>query len=117
MSGLRALGEGFLDLLFPPHCGVCGTYGSFFCAGCRARAEPPPALDTPPGLAALAAVGAHSGPLREAVLRLKFGARLSLADPLAEMMAASADLTEWRPEAVVPVPIHWMRQLRRGFNQ
>jgi len=113
------LAEGFLDLLFPPRCGVCGAYGSPFCSGCRALIEPPPPVTAPAQLAGVVAAGAHGGPLREAVLRLKFGARLSLAEPLgtllAETLAAHRD--DWQPDVVVPVPIHWTRQLRRGFNQ
>jgi len=119
MATLRTLGDGLLDLLFPPRCDVCAAYGAFFCAACRARSEPAALITAPSALVAICAVGSHSGPLREAVLHLKFGARLALVEPLGQLLAEiiTERRDEWRPEAVVPVPIHWTRRLRRGFNQ
>lgn len=116
---VRDAGLAALDLLFPPLCQVCGAYGGAFCARCQAQAlagAPPPGLD---GLAGCESVGIHDGPLREAVLRLKFGGRLSLVEPLGCLMAEHVrpHLPEWSPDALVPVPIHWRRHFARGFNQ
>jgi ComF family protein len=115
----REMGAAALDLLFPPLCQVCGAYGAAFCPRCQAQAlaaAPPPGLD---GLDGCEAVGIHEGPLREAVLRLKFGGRLSLVEPLGLLMAEHVRprLPEWSPAALVPVPVHWRRRVARGFNQ
>ena len=48
---------------------------------------------------------------------LKYGARRSLARPLAAMLRETA--VDWLrdADAVVPVPLHPLRRWRRGFNQ
>jgi ComF family protein len=115
----RALGEAALDLLFPPLCQVCGAYGAAFCPRCQAQAlagGPPPGLE---GLDGCETVGIHEGPLREAVLKLKFSGRLSLVEPLSRLLAEQVRprLPEWSPTGLVGVPVHWRRRLARGFNQ
>ena len=58
----------------------------------------------------------YQGALASALWRLKFRGDLSSAGPLGEAMAHAAVLD--RPwDAWVPVPLHWTRGLRRGFNQ
>jgi predicted amidophosphoribosyltransferase len=60
---------------------------------------------------------AYQGKGRDIVLALKHGDRLDLARPAAKWMArAAAPLL--RPGTVVaPVPLHWLRLLRRRYNQ
>lgn len=59
------------------------------------------------------------GVARAAILLCKHGGRLGLLRHLATLMAydAPTDLMERRWHAVVPVPLHWLRRWRRGFNQ
>ena len=58
------------------------------------------------------------GPARELIHRFKYQGHTYLAPVLGARMAAN-----WRqygdcvPDALVPVPLHWTRQIRRGFNQ
>jgi ComF family protein len=113
------LGAALLDLVFPPHCQLCGAYGEAFCGPCRSRIEPALNLPLPRDLAGAVSVGLHAGPLREAVLRLKFGGRLSLVAPLGGLLGATLREPQaaWRAEVVVPVPAHWWRRFERGFNQ
>jgi ComF family protein len=66
--------------------------------------------------------GYYKEPLREAVLALKYRRKTRLAAPLAELMVErlnelrrEADLPA--PDCLVPVPLHWRRRWRRGFNQ
>lgn len=63
--------------------------------------------------------GLYDGPLREALLRLKYGAREALARPLGRWLAL-----RWRerPElgkvdVVTAVPLHFLRRHARGYNQ
>jgi ComF family protein len=54
------------------------------------------------------------------IKRLKFSGDLSLLPVLTELMAdAVARRLEQRraPDALVPMPLHWLRRWRRGFNQ
>lgn len=54
---------------------------------------------------------------RKIVLSLKYGDRLDLARPAAGWMARAA-APILRPDMVVaPVPLHWLRFLRRRYNQ
>jgi ComF family protein len=61
----------------------------------------------------------EDGVARAAILLAKHGRRLPLLTELGRLLAAEAPgrlpLGEW--DALVPVPLHWVRRWRRGFNQ
>ncbi len=59
------------------------------------------------------------GVARAAILLCKHGRRLGLLQHLAALLAAEApaDLMQRAWDAVAPVPLHWRRRGRRGFNQ
>jgi len=59
------------------------------------------------------------GIARAAILLCKHGGRLGLLQHLAALLAeqAPADLMLRTWDAAVPVPLHWRRRWRRGFNQ
>src|SRR5579862_601134 len=103
--------NGLLDLLYPPKCLVCGQFGSeVVCEGCQAGflAIAPPICDrcgmtTETATERLCAecgagaawsfakarsAGRYDGPLREAILRLKYREKLRLAVPLGAYLAA-----------------------------
>lgn len=134
--------EGALDLVFPPRCLVCGAYGSVdVCPACRAGFLPiePPICErcgvategarplcadceAGPGWSfARARAAAHfSGPLRQAVLRLKYGDRRRIAAPLGKYLGEfllAHPLSPEPPDLVIPVPLHRSRLRDRGFNQ
>ncbi|MGR3761226.1 double zinc ribbon domain-containing protein [Roseobacteraceae bacterium NS-SX3] len=78
------------------------------CDGCMAQPRPWSA-----GRAALL----YQGKAREMVLALKHGDRTDLAGPAAGWLRrAAAPLLQGNP-AVVPVPLHWTRLMRRRYNQ
>ncbi len=54
---------------------------------------------------------------RRLVLSLKHGDRLDLARPAAQWMAAAIKPLNHADMAVVPVPAHWLRLLKRRYNQ
>lgn len=64
-------------------------------------------------------LGAYDGLLREVVLRLKSQHSESLAELLGETWAeqASARFAALELDAIVPVPLHWLRRWSRGYNQ
>jgi len=116
----------------PPLCPVCGdplpagrlaaatagaaaTVGaelapprSAVCARCRRG----PSL-----IARSRAVGEYAGTLRAIVHVLKYDKRRSVAPRLATLMKASGQDVLCGADAAIPVPLHWTRQWRRGFNQ
>lgn len=63
------------------------------------------------------AAGAYEGRLRAILHAFKYDGHRSLARPLAQLLRrAGADLLAGA-DLVVPVPLHWRRRRRRGFNQ
>ena len=61
--------------------------------------------------------GEYEGALRDIIHAFKSDGRRSLAVPLAGIMRnAGADLLR-DADVIVPVPLHVVRRLRRGFNQ
>jgi len=60
--------------------------------------------------------GSYEGLLREWIHLYKYGRIKTLAGPLGELLAAAVPRNE-SFDAIVPVPLHWLRQWKRGFNQ
>ena len=98
----------------------------FFCASCRT-----PFLNDRPldenGLCGLCrhgmrgfdtayAFGIYDGPLRALIHLFKYDRIRPLAEPLGELIARAVPLDE-RFDAVAPMPMHWLKKWRRGFNQ
>lgn len=64
-------------------------------------------------------LGPYDGLLRDLVLRLKAADGEGLAEAVAAVWAEemAARLRDFAPDVVVPIPLHWRRRWRRGFNQ
>ena len=135
-----------LDLFFPRACAGCGrpdpAAGRFLCWDCLARVEfiQPPFCELcgDPvagriGHAYRCALCAHrrvyfdgarsaaryEGPVGQMIRDLKYHGHLWLADDLADLLAASVH-THYDGvvfDAVVAVPLHWVKERARGFNQ
>src|SRR5437867_6523712 len=104
------------EFLLVPSCAGCGGPGSWFGVSCRDEWEPV-AHD---GRLALRAAGAHAGPLRAAVRRLKYGGEPGLAEDLGSLVALelARDLARGVTiDAIVPVPLHRSRADARGYDQ
>jgi ComF family protein len=144
--GGRELGQGLLQLLYPGCCLSCGrplaATCPHFCDSCRATLLTDPHRSCPrcavgvgpfalleggcaacrgqplPFQAALR-LGPYDGLLRDLILRLKYHSGECLAEVLGELWAAhaAAQFHALQAEAVVPVPLHWLRRLTRGYNQ
>lgn len=137
---LGDLMQSLLDLLFPPRCVACGAAGAVLCAACLAQARAPelplcercgrallsgerglcPACRAgyaPEVLALIRAAAVHEGPVRDAVLALKYRRQRRLALPLGDMLAEAVTRLDLRPDIIVPVPLHASRKRQRGYNQ
>jgi ComF family protein len=64
-------------------------------------------------------LGPYEGVLRDVVLRMKHHSGEGLAELMGELWAdGNGDrVREYKADAVVPVPLHWRRRWRRGYNQ
>lgn len=117
---MARLRQAALDALYPPDvaCPLCNreaTLGPLgLCDACAdaVRACPLPAFREP--LDGLAAAFLYDGPARDAIHRFKYGNATYLADFFAKHIPIPDD---WKPDCLVPVPLYWLRQLRRGYNQ
>ncbi len=117
---------------------LCGP-GDSLCPACRARLVPLPMPRCPrcggvlDGVVALCeeclslserpwshavCIYPYRGPIREAIHQLKYSNQPYCALFLGRTLAST-----WRehasgvPDAVVPIPLHWLKQVRRGYNQ
>lgn len=124
-----------LDLVFPPRCVGCRSFGSFLCSHCLAtmpRARPPRCpvcwmpgaggvcrrcRDQPFAFVAARCPFVYDGAAREAVHALKYEGVSAVAELMAQAMAEC--LEEWAPAAaaLVPVPLTGARRRSRGYNQ
>ena len=136
--------QGLLRVIYPPQClscdarvttdfGLCGECwrDTPFIAGlaCSKCGTPLPGEDADPGVLCddcltIARPWGHGRAAllykdnaRKLVLSLKHGDRLDLARPAAGWMMRAA-LPILRPGMLIaPVPLHWMRLLKRRYNQ
>jgi ComF family protein len=101
----------------PPACGQCGqplpswrtiSVSTERCAACRRR---PPAFD------AGAVACDYEGALRAILHAFKYDRRRSLAVPLGSLLRVAGRSVLDGADAAVPVPLHALKRLQRGFNQ
>ncbi|MGC9401097.1 ComF family protein [Vibrio genomosp. F10 str. 9ZC157] len=71
-------------------------------------------LAHPPLWSKLYCVGDYKLPLSSYVHRFKYQQQFWHAKPLAALLSERIDAT---PDLIASVPLHWQRQLMRGFNQ
>ncbi|HVW83320.1 MAG TPA: ComF family protein [Bryobacteraceae bacterium] len=77
------------------------------CAACRAGLR---------GFDSAASFGFYEDPLRGLIHLFKYSGMKPLAGPLAGYLERAIAIDQ-RFDAVVPVPLHWRKKWRRGFNQ
>jgi ComF family protein len=125
-----------LDWLFPPNCGGCGKPGTRWCAECSINTlEIPPPIcpicgnpnltnnlclrcqTSKPLYTALRSYAEFSGPLREAIHRLKYGNDIGMGEILARLMILSLQKLNWRLDIITSVPLGLARLEERGYNQ
>jgi ComF family protein len=68
------------------------------------------------GFDAVYCFGSYEGLLREWIHLFKYSRIQTLAQPLGNLLAQAVPRQE-EFDAIVAVPLHWLRQWRRGFNQ
>ncbi len=125
-----------LDWIFPPRCGGCGKSGSRWCASCQRDTvliRPPfcpicGAISVerggcrtcrrhPPEFSALRSWGVFTGPLQNALHRLKYHRDIALGEVLSRNMVDCLLEQQWSLDLVVPVPLGVARLAERGYNQ
>jgi len=125
-----------IEWLFRPQCAACGALADTLCSACRASlvelgpacprcAEPTGELARicrrcaahPLPLDGVIAPWRFGGQLAAAIRRLKFTGRAHIARDVAPLWApVLAAAVSALDAIVVPVPLHWRRRWRRGYD-
>ncbi len=139
----RVLAAGLVDFLFPPVCAVCDgpvAQSHALCADCWRKIEfitaplcpvlgLPFAVDLGPDAVSAAALAKpppfdrarsavrYNDTARALVTALKYADRTDLTRLVARLMVQAAGELIGADAVLVPVPLHWRRQLVRRFNQ
>jgi ComF family protein len=125
-----------IDWIFPPVCGGCDRPGLRWCLKCQQQTTilkdavcqscgcPLPKAgicqecqSIPPLYRALRSWGRYSGPLRNAIHRLKYKNDMSLGEALGHHLIQVYEQTQWQADLIVPVPLSSQRLRERGYNQ
>lgn len=127
-----------INFFFPPRCPGCGKKGTWFCEDCLSHltytknqiclvcGEPAISGFTHPGCETrytpdrFLTPFIFRGPLRRALYGFKYRGRFALSKILGELVGEWLEYREvsFLPgAALVPIPLHWFKRLRRGFNQ
>lgn len=142
---LTVLWRGLLDLVVPPTCWLCHIAiadDASFCSACtqiitvdRDPVCPRCASTLPEAMAAanvcarclvdtfafdaVVRLGPYDGPHRTLVLHCKSPNGEVLAEALGPVFARNiaSKIASFGPQVAVPIPLHWRRRWRRGYNQ
>lgn len=132
-----------IEALYPPQCLLCETRlaeGIGLCPNCRREldvlsgaqcdlcAEPLPGraeadlkcdrcLHNPPPWRRGRSAFRYAGRGRDLVLALKWGDRTDIAIPAGHWMAQAAATIVTEDSLIIPVPLYWMRRVKRRYNQ
>ncbi len=101
----------------PPCCRTCGDPLASWRVISVAESTCPRCRRKPPLITLARAVGKYEGSLRAIVHALKYGARVSVARPLARRLRECGEEVLAGADVIVPVPLHPSRRRQRGFNQ
>lgn len=134
-----------LDLLFPKKCVGCKKTGTYFCTECISNitqtdlvcpkcekaavgGQTHPICKRRYGLDGLWSLGIYQNPLRLAIQKLKYKGIEELSETMVNILIEY--FVRYQPFlldeikkskgggwAVVPVPLYWWRENKRGFNQ
>lgn len=129
----RLIRAGF-DLILPPRCMGCGSWGECWCPVCHATLSTPtgssceicglprlfrhcPACEN--GIAGLKvnAMFAYQPRLKHALIALKYQPEKTFAELVAGWVEERMQRLHWHPDVIVPVPLSQVRLKQRGYNQ
>lgn len=120
---LTAAANTVIRALIAPCCAACDRpldhpLGGAICAVCWAQwpMQQPPS-DGGELVESIRSAGVYDGSLRHMVHALKYRKRRMIAPLLARRIRDNCRDALEGADAVVPVPLHWMRLMERGFNQ
>lgn len=137
-SRLYRAGWKLLDVLFPPSCAGCGSWGDRYCPTCFKKTK----LVNKPicqicgdritsdhdvicdrcrnqqvNFTAIRSWAYFAEPLQSAIHKLKYRHDRGLGEVLAQPLLELYQKYHWQIELIVPVPLDSAKQKERGYNQ
>lgn len=122
LQAVRHLKIYISDFLSPPACVSCYTlleHRAVYCASCLAQLQPVVSLVLPittTKCVKIFAAAAYKDPIKQLVLGKMWGDVIATKH-LADLIWDLTPLAQVPCDYLVPVPLHWTRQVKRGYNQ
>lgn len=101
---------GDIELIKTDTCNLCGRISNKarYCPNCRRKSQ----------ISGLLIAAKFDGPVRELIHYYKYDRYLSIADILSKFILKKVEIFRNTKNVVlVPVPLHWLKKIERGFNQ
>jgi len=114
--------KNFLQLFYPsvcPSCSILVCRDEIYCSDCFEQIKPIVSSFlplTPKHSIKVFSVSDYKEPLRKLILRKSFS-DVCASKQLAQVILKRIDLKRLNIDFIVPVPLHWTRFAKRGFNQ
>jgi competence protein ComFC len=118
----RVVDTYLLGFLYPSYCVSCHIFVSrdtFLCIQCDKKIKPIVSTYVPitaKQKLKVFAVSDYKDPLRSLILRKRFSDMLA-SKQLAQLMYEKTVIKNSRYDYIIPIPLHWTRRIRRGYNQ
>jgi competence protein ComFC len=125
-----------IDWFYPPVCCTCGEIGKLICdecflqierihgAGCNLCGEPirsgsicARCEQQKPHFSKLRSFGYYSGPLRDAIVSLKYQRNIGLGEFFAPLLIEIIIQEKWTLDGITAIPLSTIRKKERGYNQ
>lgn len=110
------------DIVSPPMCAYCKEYiaaRAVYCSSCNAKLQPVVTVMLPITASKsikVFAAAAYQEPIKSLIVAKSWGDSVA-SKHLADLIWARSDLRFHTFDFLIPVPLHWSRLARRGFNQ
>jgi len=113
----------YSNLIYPSFCKSCEILieqDSIFCTDCFSRIKPIVSSYlqiTPTKTIKVFAVSDYKDPLKSLILEKSYSANILASKQLAQIIYKKTQIKNFRFDYLIPVPIHWIRFSKRGYNQ
>lgn len=119
---VKALIDSFYFLISPPYCFYCRAWlqtRTIFCQSCEYKIQPIvsyPLRITDSISIPVLAISSYTYPIKSLILAKYYQQRLASMH-MARLMYDKTAIRCLAIDYIVPVPLHWSRRLKRGYNQ
>ncbi len=119
---IESITKKIADFVSPPFCEYCKEFiqqRSIFCSKCFEKISPIVSIKigiTPDFALSVFAISDYKDPLKSLILAKNWGNGLA-SKQLGELIWQMTNLKFQNFDYLIPIPLHWLRYAKRGFNQ